>query len=41
LLLTRTGDPRLVQNALSHASIVSTTVYAQVDRAKLRAAVGT
>jgi integrase/recombinase XerC len=39
-LLARTGDLRLVQNALCHASIVSTTVYAHVDRAKLRAAVG-
>jgi integrase/recombinase XerC len=40
-LLGRTGDLRLVQNALNHASIVSTTIYAQVDREKLRAAVGT
>ena len=39
-LLARTGDLRLVQAALNHASIASTTVYAQVDRAKLRAAVG-
>jgi site-specific recombinase XerD len=39
-LLARTGDLRLVQEAMSHASIVSTCVYAQVDRAKLRAAVG-
>lgn len=39
-LLARTGDLRLVQAALGHASIASTTVYAQVDRARLRAAVG-
>ena len=39
-LLAKTGDLRLVQNAMNHASIVSTTVYAQIDREKLRAAVG-
>ncbi|HEX5050563.1 MAG TPA: tyrosine-type recombinase/integrase [Planctomycetota bacterium] len=39
-LLARTGDLRLVQAALNHASIVSTTIYTQVDQAKLRAAVG-
>ena len=39
-LLARTGDLRLVQMALNHSSIVSTTVYAQVDRARLRAVVG-
>lgn len=39
-LLARTGDLRLVQAALCHASIASTTVYAQIDRARLRAAVG-
>jgi integrase/recombinase XerC len=39
-LLAKTGDLRLVQAALCHASIASTTVYAQVDRARLRAAVG-
>ncbi|MCA8975206.1 MAG: tyrosine-type recombinase/integrase [Planctomycetes bacterium] len=39
-LLARTGDLRLVQAALNHASIVSTTIYTSVDRAKLRAAVG-
>jgi integrase/recombinase XerC len=39
-LLARTGDLRLVQAAMNHASIVSTTIYTQVDRAKLRAAVG-
>ena len=40
-LLNRTGDLRLVQAAMNHASIVSTTIYTQVDKAKLRAAVGT
>ena len=39
-LLARTGDLRLVQAAMNHASIVSTTIYVGVDRAKLRAAVG-
>ena len=39
-LLARTGDLRLVQAALNHASIVSTTIYVAVDQAKLRAAVG-
>jgi len=39
-LLARTGDLRLVQAALNHSSIVSTTCYAAVDRAKLRAVVG-
>jgi site-specific recombinase XerD len=29
-----------VQAAMNHASIVSTTIYTQVDREKLRAAVG-
>lgn len=38
-LLGRTGDLRLVQAAMGHASIVSTTIYTTVDRAKLRAAV--
>jgi integrase/recombinase XerC len=40
-LLNKTGDLRLVQAAMNHASIVSTTIYTQVDRQKLRAAVGT
>ena len=31
-LLAKTGDLRLVQAALNHASVVSTTIYAQVDR---------
>jgi len=39
-LLNRTGDLRLVQAAMNHASIVSTTIYTTVDRAKLREAVG-
>jgi integrase/recombinase XerC len=39
-LLNRTGDLRLVQAAMNHASIVSTCIYTQVDREKLRAAVG-
>lgn len=38
-LLARTGNLRLVQTALNHASIVSTTIYAQVDRASLRTAI--
>jgi len=39
-LLARTGDLRLVQAAMNHASIVSTTIYTTVAREKLRAAVG-
>jgi len=39
-LLGQTGDLRLVQAAMNHASIVSTTIYTTVDRTKLRAAVG-
>jgi integrase/recombinase XerC len=39
-LLARTGDLRLVQAAMNHASIVSTTIYTQVDRKRLRAVVG-
>ena len=39
-LLAKTGDLRLVQSALGHKSIISTTVYAQCDRGRLRAAVG-
>jgi site-specific recombinase XerD len=39
-LLARTGDLRLVQAALNHSSIVSTCIYTTVDKAKLRAAVG-
>lgn len=39
-LLARTGDLRLVQAALNHASIVSTTIYTSVDQRKLREAVG-
>jgi integrase/recombinase XerC len=39
-LLGRTGDLRLVQAAMNHASIVSTTIYTTVNREKLRQAVG-
>jgi integrase/recombinase XerC len=39
-LLARTGDLRLVQAAMCHASIMSTTIYTQVDRARLREVVG-
>ena len=39
-LLERTGDLRLVQAAMNHASISSTTIYTTIDRAKLRAVVG-
>ena len=35
-----TGDLQLTQMALGHASIVSTCIYAKMDRAKLREAVG-
>jgi site-specific recombinase XerC len=36
----QTGDLQITQAALGHASITSTCVYAKVDRARLRAAVG-
>jgi integrase/recombinase XerC len=39
-LLARTGDLRLVQAAMNHASIMSTTAYTLIDKAKLRSAVG-
>jgi integrase/recombinase XerC len=39
-LLAKTGDLRLVQAAMNHASIASTTIYAQIDRTRLRTAVG-
>jgi len=39
-LLEKTGDLRMVQAAMNHASIVSTTIYTQVDRARLREVVG-
>jgi site-specific recombinase XerD len=39
-LLARTGDLRMVQTAMCHASVVSTCVYTHVDRERLRAAVG-
>ncbi|MBK8977650.1 MAG: tyrosine-type recombinase/integrase [Planctomycetes bacterium] len=35
-----TGDLQLTQQALTHASITSTAIYATLDRARLRAAVG-
>jgi len=38
-LLEKTGDLRLVQTALNHASIVSTTVYADIRRERVRAAI--
>ncbi len=34
------GDLQITQAALGHASIASTVVYAQIDKARLRAAVG-
>jgi integrase/recombinase XerC len=39
-LYAKTGDLQLVQQALTHASIASTLIYAKLDRARLRAAVG-
>ena len=39
-LYQRTGDIYLVQQALGHRSIASTTVYARVDRSRLAAAMG-
>jgi len=39
-LLQKTGDLRLVQTALNHASIVSTTIYASIERERVRTAVG-
>ena len=39
-LYQRTGDIYLVQQALGHRSIASTTVYARADRSRLAAAVG-
>jgi len=38
-LYRATGDVYLVQQALRHRSIVSTTVYARIDRGRLRAAI--
>ena len=37
---TATGDLQVTQQALGHASIVSTVIYARVDKARVRAAVG-
>jgi integrase/recombinase XerC len=39
-LLARTGDLRLVQLALNHSSIVSTTVYASIGKAQMRTCLG-
>ncbi len=39
-LYAKTGDLQLVQQALTHASIASTLIYAKLDRSRLRAAVG-
>jgi site-specific recombinase XerD len=39
-LLAKTGDLRLVQAALNHASIASTTAYVAVDRVRLRVLLG-
>ena len=36
----QTGDLQITQQAMGHASIVSTCIYAKVDQARLRAAVG-
>ena len=36
----QTGDLQVTQAALGHASIVSTCIYAKIDGARLRAAVG-
>ncbi|MBZ0152533.1 MAG: tyrosine-type recombinase/integrase, partial [Planctomycetes bacterium] len=35
-----TGDLQLTQIALGHATIASTVIYARLDRARLREAVG-
>jgi integrase/recombinase XerC len=35
-----TGDLQVTQAALGHASIASTVIYAKIDKARLRAAVG-
>lgn len=39
-LLDRTGDLALVQAAMGHRSMISTTAYVRVDPARLRAALG-
>lgn len=36
----KTGDLQLTQQALTHRAIASTVIYARLDRARLRAAVG-
>ena len=38
-LLARTGNLRVVQDALHHASVLSTTIYAQIDASRLRKAI--
>jgi len=38
--LSKTGDLQLTQAALNNASIASTVIYARLDKARLRAAVG-
>ena len=39
-IYSTTGDLQLTQMALGHASIASTVIYAKLDKARLRAAVG-
>jgi site-specific recombinase XerC len=39
-LYRKSGDLRLVQQALGHRSIVSTTAYARADQSRLAAALG-
>jgi integrase/recombinase XerC len=39
-IYSKTGDLQLTQAALNHASIASTVIYAQLDKARLRAAIG-
>ncbi len=39
-IYSKTGDLQLTQAALNHASIASTVIYARLDKARLRAAVG-
>ncbi|MCB9877007.1 MAG: tyrosine-type recombinase/integrase [Planctomycetes bacterium] len=39
-IYSTTGDLQVTQAALGHASIASTVIYARLDRARLRAAVG-
>ena len=39
-LLARTGNLRIVQDALHHESVLSTAIYARVDQSQLRAVMG-